>query len=78
MNAAVRKLDNGMILVLSAPISEIFRDSNMLTNKSSLAAILSLLVVTPDFTVRHFRMLRPAITDAPTDVSNRQVSGHSQ
>ena len=73
MNAAVRKLDNGMILVLSAPISEIFRDSNMLTNKIILAAILSLLVVTLTSLFVISRMLRPAITDALTDVSNRQA-----
>jgi methyl-accepting chemotaxis protein len=72
MNAAVRQLGNGMILVLSAPVKEIFRDTYALTNEIILAAIVSILLVMLVSCFVVSRMMRPAVTDALTDIDNRQ------
>jgi len=73
MNAAVRELDNGMILVLSAPVSEIFRDSDSLTWKIIMFTLLSLAVVLLIAFSMISRTLRPVDEDPLTGTDTREV-----
>jgi diguanylate cyclase (GGDEF)-like protein len=71
-NCAIRQLNNGMILVLSAPVAEIFRDSSKLSYQIILVTVISLIIVTVIAMVVITQMLKPATTDALTGVNNRQ------
>ena len=73
MSAAVRELNNGMILVLAAPKSEIFSDSITLTREIIMAALVSIAVVTVISLFVISRMMKPAVTDALTNINNRQA-----
>lgn len=73
MSAALRRLGNGMILVLAAPTGEIYRDSSVLTLRIVLVSLASLVGVTLIALFVISRMLRPAVLDPLTGVNNRQA-----
>jgi len=72
-SATMAQLNNGMILVLSAPEREIFRDTSRLTLQLLLVSLGSLAFVTLIAVFGISRMLKPAATDALTGVNNRQA-----
>lgn len=71
MSAVMAELGNGMILVLAAPVHEIFKDSNSLSLHILLVALGSFAGVTLIALFVITRMLRPATTDALTGINNR-------